>query len=212
MFWLCDPVDLPPLVLASASPRRRELLERVGLSFQVTHAELDEEPRAGESPAELVERLAREKGAVVAARGAEGVVLSADTLVFLDEEVLGKPRDAQEATAMLQRLSGRWHRVFTGWALQGAGAWAGRAPRVGHSVTRVRFHPLEAGQIAAYVASGEPLDKAGAYGIQDGGALLVAALDGDYFNVMGLPVAQVCRELVEGFAGPSRGRGPRGRD
>ncbi len=196
MFWLHAVEELPPLVLASASPRRRELLTRVGLSFQVAHAELDEEARPGEGPAELVERLALEKGAAVAARGAQGVVLSADTVVALEDEVLGKPRDPAEARDMLRRLAGRWHRVYTGWALQGAGDWGGWPTRVGHATTRVLFHELSSAQIAAYVATGEPLDKAGAYGIQDGGALLVAALDGDYFNVMGLPVARVCRELV----------------
>jgi septum formation protein len=136
----------------------------------------------------------------VAARGLEGVVLSADTVVVLDDEILGKPRDAEDAVAMLRRLSGRRHRVYTGWALQGAGCWTKHPTRVGHETTGVLFHELSDEQIRAYVATGEPLDKAGAYGIQDGGALLVQALDGDYFNVMGLPLARVCREWVAGFA------------
>jgi septum formation protein len=196
MFWLCPPVALPPLVLASASPRRRELLERVGLSFQVAHADLDEEPRPGEGPAALVERLALEKGAAVARTVDEGVVLSADTVVVLDGRLLNKPRDAAEACRMLAGLAGRWHTVYTGFALQGRGRWETRPPLVGHETTRVAFHPLAPEQIEAYVATGEPLDKAGAYGIQDGGALLVRALEGDYFNVMGLPVARVGRELA----------------
>jgi septum formation protein len=196
MFWLCPPDQLPPLVLASASPRRRELLERVGLGFQVAHADLDEEPLPGEGPAALVERLALEKGAVVARNVSEGVVLSADTVVVLDGRLLGKPRDAAEACRMLAELAGRWHTVYTGFALRGRGRWETAGPRVGHETTRVAFHPLEASQIEAYVNTGEPMDKAGAYGIQDGGALLVRALEGDYFNVMGLPVARVGRELA----------------
>lgn len=191
MFWLCPVSELPPLVLASASPRRRELLERAGLVFSVDAPEIDERALPLEGPADHVERLAAEKGREVAARQPERLVLSADTVVVLDQEILGKPRDEAEAREMLGRLGGRWHEVFTGWALSHQGR-----QRVGHVRTRVLFHELAADQIATYVASGEPMDKAGAYGIQDGGSLLVAALDGDYFSVMGLPLATVCRQLV----------------
>ena len=214
LFWLCPPQLLPPLVLASASPRRRELLAHVGLTFVVDSADIPELALPGESPAALVERLAREKGLAVAPRHAGAWVLSADTLVVLDDVVLGKPRDAEEAADMLQQLSGRWHEVYTGWAITPAtgstpadglvaptgAASAFDSPRgeskAGHVRTRVLFHDLTREQILAYVAGGEPLDKAGAYGIQECGALLVAALDGDYFNVMGLPLSTVCRELA----------------
>ncbi|MDP2360155.1 MAG: Maf family protein [bacterium] len=193
MFWLCPPAELPPLVLASASPRRRELLTRVGLQFTVDSADMDERPLAGEAPARQVERLAWAKARQVALRHRQGLILGADTVVVLDDLVLGKPRDAAEAVDMLQQLSGRWHEVYTGWAILTAGEGG---ERTGHVRTRVLFHELGREQILAYVAGGEPLDKAGAYGIQEGGALLVAALDGDYFSVMGLPLATVCRELV----------------
>jgi septum formation protein len=199
VFWLCAEDELPPLVLASASPRRAELMARVGLRFTIDCADIPEEALPGEGPARQVERLALGKGAVVAARHARGLVVSADTLVVLDDLVLGKPADPEQAVDMLQQLSGRWHEVYTGWAITPAGGRSGA--RRGHVRTRVLFHELSRGQILSYVAGGEPLDKAGAYGIQDGGALLVAALDGDYFNVMGLPLATVCRELVAAARG-----------
>jgi len=194
MFWLCPPEELPPLVLASASPRRRELLRRAGLEIQVDAPDIDESALPGEEPASHVERLARAKGQVVARRAPNSLVISADTVVVLDDIMLGKPRHEADARDMLRQLSGRWHEVYTGWALSGRG---GERWQVGHVRTRVLFHELDAPQIAAYVASGEPMDKAGAYGIQDGGSLLVAALDGDYFSVMGLPLATVCRHLVD---------------
>lgn len=193
MFWLCPPALLPPLLLASASPRRADLLRRAGLSFSVAAPDIDEAILPGEDPPSHVERLAREKGEALRESWPGHVILSADTVVVLDGRILGKPRDVAEAEGMLADLSGRWHVVYTGWALAGKGL----ACRVGHERTRVLFHTLDAKQIAAYVATGEPMDKAGAYGIQDGGSLLVKALEGDYFTVMGLPVAMVCRELAE---------------
>jgi septum formation protein len=204
-FWLCPPESLPPLVLASASPRRRELLARVGLDFRVDAPQVPEVALPGEGPAAQVERLAREKGLAVVPRHPGSLVLSADTLVVLEDAVLGKPADAAEAARMLRRLSGRWHEVYTGWALTMSPGDA----VAGHVRTRVLFHELSTEQIRAYVAGGEPLDKAGAYGIQEGGALLVAALDGDYFNVMGLPLATVCRALAARAGAAPGGGGKR---
>ena len=179
----------PRLVLASASPRRRELLAALGLSFDVRPTDLDERPLPGEEPAAHVRRLAREKAAA-AARDGE-LVLAADTVVAVDGEILGKPRDAGEARRMLERLSGRTHEVHSGVALR-LGA---SAPREAVEVvrTRVRFAPLSAAELDWYLASGEPFDKAGAYAIQGLGALLVEEIEGNYTNVVGLPLPAVRR-------------------
>ena len=168
-----------PVVLASVSPRRRELLGLLGLTFEVSPADLDETWRNGEPPAAHAERLAREKAAARARPGA--VAIGADTIVVVDGDILGKPRDAAEAGAMLRRLSGREHDVYTGVAVAFGGKTA-----AGTSRTVVRFRALDDATIRDYVATGEPLDKAGAYGIQGYGAVLVERIDGDYFTVMGL--------------------------
>jgi septum formation protein len=168
-----------PIVLGSSSPRRRELLGLLGLSFDVRAQDVDETWRNGEVPGAHAERLAREKAAA-AARGGTAAI-GADTIVVIDGAILGKPRDAAEAGAMLRRLSGREHVVYTGVAVAYAGALASGVER-----TLVRFRPLEEPTIAAYVATGEPMDKAGAYGIQGYGAVLVERIEGDYFTVMGL--------------------------
>jgi len=174
-----EPTSPVPVILASASPRRRELLGLLGLAFEASPADLDETWRNGEAPAAHAERLAREKAAARAAPGA--VAIGADTIVVVDGDILGKPRDAAEAGAMLRRLAGREHDVFTGVAVAYGGAVASGASR-----TRVRFRALDDAAIREYVATGEPLDKAGAYGIQGYGAVLVERIDGDYFTVMGL--------------------------
>jgi len=171
--------DAVPIVLASASPRRRQLLELLGLTFEVAPGDVDETWRNGEAPAVHAERLAREKAASVVRPGA--AVVGADTIVVLGGEILGKPTAAAEARSMLARLSGREHDVFTAVAVAYRGAVASGVAR-----TRVRFRPLDAPTIAEYVATGEPMDKAGAYGIQGFGAVLVERIDGDYFTVMGL--------------------------
>jgi len=178
-----------PIVLASASPRRRELLALLGLTFEVAPADLDETWRNGEAPAAHAERLAREKAAARARPGA--VAIGSDTIVVIDGEILGKPRDAAEAAAMLRRLSGREHEVFTGVAVSFGGKAASGAAR-----TVVRFRPLDDATIRAYVATGEPMDKAGAYGIQGYGAVLVERIDGDYFTVMGLGLVLLTGLLV----------------
>jgi len=180
------------LVLASSSPRRRELLATLGVEFEVRPADADETPREGETPEPLVLRLALAK-ARAAARPGE-LVLGADTIVALDGEPLGKPADAAEARAMLARLSGRHHQVWTGVALVERSA-VGARERALAVVTDVVFRTLEPAEIDAYVASGEPLDRAGAYAIQGGAAAFVASVDGSWSNVVGLPVGAV-RELL----------------
>jgi septum formation protein len=176
------------LVLASASPRRRELLARLGLRFDVRPADIDETPHPGESPDAYVLRLAQEKAAAVA--GDEGeLVLAADTTVVCDGEILGKPVDDEDARRMLRLLSGREHEVLTGIALRAGG---GRA--VAHvESTRVRMAALSEAEIAWYVATGEPLDKAGAYAVQGLSSLFVDAVVGNHSNVVGLPIPAVYR-------------------
>lgn len=180
------------LVLASSSPRRRELLATLGVEFEVRPADADETPREGEAPEPLVLRLALAK-ARAAARPGE-LVLGADTIVALDGEPLGKPADAAAARAMLARLSGRHHQVWTGVALVERGA-NGARERALAVVTDVVFRALEPAEIDAYVATGEPLDRAGAYAIQGGAAAFVASVDGSWSNVVGLPVGAV-RDLL----------------
>lgn len=172
-----------PLVLASASPRRAELLRLAGYGFTSAQADLDETPRPGEAADVYVRRLAEEKAAAIAARHPDAVVLGADTTVVVDGEILGKPADAAEAAAMLGRLQGRAHDVFTGVAVTGPGGLESAVAR-----TRVWFAAMTPDEIAEYVATGEPVDKAGAYGIQGQASRYVTRIDGSYPNVMGLPV------------------------
>lgn len=202
----------PPLVLASASPRRRELLAGLGLSFEIEVPDVDETPLEGEAPDAMVLRLARAKALAVAARrtaagggappagGAASadaprrpLVIAADTTVVLDGESLGKPRDVAEAAAFVARLSGRDHWVHTGHALR-----LGEREATALRSTRVRFRPLDASEIADYAATGEGLDKAGGYAIQGLGATLIDAIDGCYGAVVGLSLPAVllaAREL-----------------
>ena len=174
------------LVLASGSPRRRELLKRMGYSFTVLSPDVDEHVDA--EPRQAVAILARRKAMAAAEGLTEGVVLAADTLVAVDGEALGKPRDQAEARAMLMRLSGREHEVFTGVCLLdvSTGRIAVHVERTG-----VVFRALDAAEIDRYVATGEPMDKAGAYAIQGGAAAFVESYNGSYENVMGLPVNSV---------------------
>lgn len=180
---------LPKLVLASASPRRREILENAGLRFIVRPANVVEEALAGESPVDYVLRLAREKAGAVSAAGEE-VILAADTVVVVDGHILEKPADAEDARRMLRLLAGREHEVITGTCLKHpAGAIADYAR------TRVHFLSLADEEIAAYVATGEPLDKAGAYAIQGRASRFIDRIEGCYFNVVGLPIALVYGHL-----------------
>lgn len=176
----------PPLILASQSPRRAELIGRLGLEFETIPANIDEEYFYHEMPAEHAERLARQKATAVAHERPEALVVGSDTIVVLDSDVLGKPRDEAEAVAMLLRLSGREHEVYTGIAVA-----QGERIESGVERVRVRFRDLSRRECEEYVATGEPMDKAGAYGIQGFGASIVEGIEGDYFAVMGLPVVRM---------------------
>jgi septum formation protein len=178
------------LVLASASPRRAELLASAGFEFQVDPVDVDERPRPGEAPAACVQRLAAEKAAQAARRHRGSVILGADTVVVADGLILGKPADDREAAGMLARLSGKSHEVLTGVAVQ-----AGERQLVAVEQTIVYFLPLSPDDIAWYVASGEPRDKAGAYAVQGLASRFVTRIEGSYSNVVGLPVARVCQLL-----------------
>jgi septum formation protein len=177
------------LVLASKSPRRAEILRAAGLPFVVRPADVHEQRRAGESATSYARRLAIDKATAVGMSAGE-VVLGADTIVVLDDEVLEKPSDAADACRMLELLSGRTHEVITGVCLR-----IGFRSVVDATVTRVVFSPLTAAEIDDYVASGEPMDKAGAYAIQGLASKFIERIEGDYFNVVGLPVALVYRHL-----------------
>lgn len=174
------------VVLASASPRRRELLALVGIPHTVSPADIDESVRTGEQPSQHTERLALEKAAVVAARYPEALVIAADTVVVLDGEIMGKPRSVNDAERMLRRLSGRTHTVVTGMACASNGRMASNVENVA-----VTFRDLSDADISEYVATGEPMDKAGSYGIQGYGATIVRRIDGDYFAVMGLSLVRL---------------------
>ena len=189
------------VILASQSPRRRELLTLVGIAHEVRPADIDESALPGELPEPHAARLARAKAATLAARHPDALVVAADTIVVIDDEILGKPRDEGHAAAMLGRLSGRDHVVYTALAIA-------RGAEVRSTVERVAvtFRALSAAEIDAYVATGEPMDKAGAYGIQGYGATIAERIDGDFFAVMGLPLAALVRLARE--VGAEYGFGP----
>jgi len=180
------------VIIASASPRRRELLSLVGIPHVVEPADIDESYRDGEEAPQHAERLAREKAATVAARHPDAVVIAADTIVLIDGLVLGKPSDDADAERMLAMLGGQTHVVLTAVAV----AYRGEL-RSGVESVRVTFRPLTRKRIRAYIATGEPMDKAGSYGIQGYGATLVERIDGDYFAVMGLALARMVDLLAE---------------
>jgi septum formation protein len=191
------------LYLASQSPRRRELLEQAGIAFSVLHVEVPEQRAVGEPPQDYVHRVARDKARaglahLAAGDRAKAIVLGSDTEVVLDGDVFGKPRDADDAMGMLQRLSGRTHEVMSAVWLVAQGREQGDV-----CVSRVRFAKLDEATIAGYVASGEPFGKAGAYAIQGLGASLIEHLEGSYSGVMGLPLFETSRLLrrFHAFAG-----------
>ncbi|MBV8637901.1 MAG: septum formation protein Maf [Candidatus Eremiobacteraeota bacterium] len=189
------------IVLASASPRRLELLTSLGLDVRVQPSNYDEPDDPDATPLELARRHARAKAADVRASLGDGqVIVAADTVVDLDGTALNKPLDSTDAVRMLSLLSGRQHQVHTAFAL----ALPGRGDLVeGDSTTQVRFYPLTAEEIGDYVATGEPMDKAGAYGIQGRAAALVEAIDGDFYTVMGFPLGRFIRTLQRlGFSLP----------
>lgn len=180
------------IILASQSPRRKELLEQIGLDFQIIPAKGEEAADASLPPAEYVKQLALHKAAEVAASCApEDIVIGADTIVVLDGEILGKPNNAAHAFKMLSRLATRRHTVYTGVALV-----QGERQMLGVEATQVRFCSLTEQEILDYVSTGEPMDKAGAYGIQGRGALFIDSIHGDYFNVVGLPLCRLGRMLA----------------
>ena len=182
---------MPKLILASKSPRRRELLDRMGLPHTVVSAPCDEWFPEDLSPAEIVKYISREKAFAAAEMAApEDILITADTMVFLDDKKLGKPRDEAEAFAMLRALSGRTHTVYTGVTVA-----QGHRTLTEAEGTWVRFAPLRDETIRAYIKTGEPMDKAGAYGVQALGALLIEGIEGDFFNVMGLPVRRLALML-----------------
>ena len=178
---------MPKLILASKSPRRRELLERMGLAHTVISVDSDEWFPEDLSPSEIVKYISREKAFAAANMVApEDIVITADTMVFLDDKKLGKPGDEDEAFLMLSALSGRVHTVCTGVTVMQGNRTLTEAEQ-----TRVRFASLDEDTIRAYIRTGEPMDKAGAYGVQSLGALLIEGIEGDFFNVMGLPVRRL---------------------
>jgi septum formation protein len=188
-------VELPRLVLASASPRRAEILRGVGWQFEVEATDIDETLRAGESARAYVERLARAKAEDAARTRLFGLVVGADTTVVVDGAILAKPEDDADARRMLRCLRGRWHEVLTGVAL--VRAEDGRAC-VAHERTRVRFCEMTDAEVDWYVSTGEHVDKAGAYAVQGRAALFIEGIEGDYWNVVGLPVRLVY-ELAKKF-------------
>ena len=185
------------IILASQSPRRRELLGRLVPDFTVITDDSAEALIPGEKPPQTVQRLAAEKAEHVSAKtDADALILAADTVVVLDGQILGKPKDEADAFVMLSALSGNTHQVFTGIAVLDT--------KTGQCVTafetpKVRFRPVSHREILQYIASGEPMDKAGAYGIQELGALFVEGIEGDYFNVVGLPLCRLGKLLKESF-------------
>lgn len=179
------------IILASGSPRRRELLTQMGLSFRVLVSDADETADKALPPAEQVSLISRRKAEAVAAEaGPDALVIAADTIVALDGEVMGKPHSREEAVQMLARLQGKTHQVYTGLTLQ-----EGSRTETCVECTAVTFRPMTAAEIQAYVATGEPMDKAGAYGIQGFGGMFVEGIQGDYFNVMGLPICRLGKVL-----------------
>lgn len=194
------------VILASGSPRRRDLLTLIGLQHEVIPADVDESAHDAESPSAHAERLALAKAEAIAAQHPDALVLAADTIVVVDGDILGKPRDEAHARQMLSRLSGRSHTVITGVAAARGGEAHSDVEQVA-----VTFRPLTAEEIADYVRTGEPMDKAGAYGIQGYGATIVERIDGDYFAVMGLAIVRLlrlCARLGYSYAFPGTFRAP----
>ena len=185
------------MILASQSPRRIELMDEAGFTCHIIPADIDETPQEGERPLDLVGRLAKDKALHVASEHAQAgeIVVAADTIVTIDGAILGKPADAEDAKRMLRRLSGRTHQVATGVCVARTGSAETELQNF-VDVTDVTFYTLDEDTIEAYARSGEPLDKAGAYGIQGkGGRMLVEKIDGDFYNVVGLPIARVVRVI-----------------
>lgn len=185
-------VALPKIVLASGSPRRAEILNSVGWEFEKAVPDIDESVNGGESPEDYVQRLARDKMQAVAASFPDRLVLAADTTVVIDGEIIGKPTDLTDARRMIAMLAGNWHEVLTGVAIIADGS-----ERVGLQRTRVKFAPMTEAEIDFLVERGDPLDKAGAYAVQAQAALFIEGIEGDYWNVVGLPISLVYRLIMQ---------------
>jgi len=191
-------IDLPKIILASGSPRRSEIMNSVGWSFTKAVPDIDESERAGESPDDYVCRLAVEKAQAVAGSHPGEIVLAADTTVVIDGQIMGKPVDDRDARRMIRMLAGNWHEVLTGVAVSKNGA-----SEVGMQRTRVKFAAMNEAEIEFLVEKGDPLDKAGAYAVQAQAALFIEGIEGDYWNVVGLPISLVYRLVIK--AGQSIG-------
>ena len=187
-------IELPKIILASASPRRAEILRTVGWPFEVLPVDIDETRRAGENADDYVQRLAGEKGFAAAARNPASMIIAADTTVTIDDHILEKPMDGSDAARMLQLLNNRWHRVLTGVAIINPET---SKTIVAHEETEVKFAAMSDEEIDWYVKTGEPMDKAGAYAIQGLGARFIDEVRGDFFNVVGLPIRLVYEMFVE---------------
>ena len=185
-------IELPKLVLASGSPRRAEILKSVGWEFEKDLPDIDEGELPGESPEKYVRRLAREKAELIAGRHPGKIVLGADTTVVIDGKIIGKPIDEDEARRMIEMLSGNWHEVLTGVAVA-----HDEKTVVGLRRTRVKFSTMSDKEVAFLVAKGDPLDKAGGYAVQAQAALFIEGIEGDYWNVVGLPISLVYRMVRE---------------
>ncbi len=184
------------IILASASPRRKEILQNLGLDFEIVTSLAEEKVEEGLPPHMIVQELAMLKGAEVAARSEKALVVSADTIVWLDGHMLGKPKDSEGAKKMLRSLSGKIHEVYTGVCVTHSGSGKSVSD---YEVTKVHFKNISDDEIDRYVSTMEPLDKAGAYGIQGKGCLFVEKIDGDYLNVVGLPAALLAKILKDEF-------------
>jgi len=181
----------PKIILASGSPRRRQILQLAGIPHEVIVSNADE-TITGEPDEQVTELALRKARAVLSVCGENEIIIAADTLVFIDGKVLGKPSNATEAFDMLKSLSGRMHMVYTGVALV-----RGNYEHVFADAVKVYFHALSDKDVNAYIATGEPFDKAGAYGVQERGSFLVEKIDGDFYTVVGLPISKVCRSLAK---------------
>ena len=190
-------INLPKLILASASPRRAEILKAVGWEYEKQIADIDETELPGENPADYVQRLAREKASFVAANHQNALILGADTIVVIENQIVGKPKDLTDAQRMLKMLSGNWHEVLTGIALIKI-TEGNSETKIDLQRTRVKFAELSDAEIEFLVQKGAPLDKAGAYAVQAQAALFIEQTEGDYWNVVGLPVNLVFR-LMQTF-------------
>lgn len=184
-----------PIILASASPRRKKLLEQINLKFKTVSVDLDERQLPNEKPFRMVKRLAEEKLQLALQKNQHGIIITADTIVVLDGKIIGKPKDEIDAVKILKKLSGRKHTVYTGFAVFNTST---NKKIISYEKTFVQFRKLTKEEISLYVGSGSPMDKAGAYGIQDDfGAVFIQAINGCYYNVVGLPLSRVYHALNE---------------